>query len=560
GKRKREQFTADRKMDELDNLWENDPARFLLYCLEDSRLVIDILDATGLIDLTLKRSELCGTIMSRAWASIHSFDHLYIGALHKQNFVAPDVGVDRLPISESPGGTILPPESGLFERVILLDFKGLYPSIIRTFGIDPLAYIAAQTAAEAGGSGESDGVGNGAAESGVGGADGGSGADEAVLRSPNGASFLRGKGILPELLTRFYHLREDAKRRGDDTASYAFKILANSFYGVLGSPACRFAGSDIATAITSFAREILYWSRDFVQELGYRVMYGDTDSLFLIPPGEVKTSDTFRFAAELADKLNSSLSTWVREKYRVESYLEIEFENIFAPFFIPPLKSVASQEIQERLRQAHLSGPQGRAKSYAGLSFTESGFRDKKHELVMKGMEAVRSDWTHLARKIQKDILYKIFTGSEKTEIAEYLGGIIRQIREPEGRHLLIIRKRLSKTASQYRGSLPPHVRAALIAEKQRSGKKPLRRIQYIMTADGPMPYFEDTVGADGAGADGGGADGGGADIAEADIGWYITKQVIPVLKSINAAVPYDLTAVVRRFFHPDGQLDLGVE
>ena len=40
-----------------------------------------------------------------------------------------------------------------------------------------------------------------------------------------------------------------AKRRGDAVASQAIKILMNSFYGVLGTPACRFHNAAIANAI-----------------------------------------------------------------------------------------------------------------------------------------------------------------------------------------------------------------------------------------------------------------------------------------------------------------------
>ena len=512
GRGKREQFVADNKMDTLDALWADDPRSFVLYCLEDSQLVLDILDKTGLINLTLKRSELCGTSISRAWTSIHSFEQLYIGGLHRRGVVAPDLGVDRLPMNESPGGTILFPTSGLFRRVLLFDFKGLYPSIIRTFGIDPLAHIAAGKAPKEG---------------------------QTLITSPNGSSFLHGNGLLPEILTQFYQLREKAKQEGNDIASYTFKILANSFYGVLGTPGCRFAGSDIATAITSFAREILYWSRDFVQAQGYQVIYGDTDSLFLIPLAQVADRDIFRCGNEMSVRLNIALADWIREKYLVKSYLEIEFENLFAPFFIPPLKSVASQEIQEGLEQASLSSPQGRAKSYAGLAFTEQGFKKKSYELVIKGMEAVRSDWTALARTVQREVLHKILTAAPQSEIADYFSQIIQQIRTPAGFDLLLIKKRLSKPASQYRGSLPPHVRAALIAEKRHHGKQPLRRIQYIMTKTGPQPVAGKPAGI------------------QPDIGWYVNKQILPILQSINAASPYDMTAMITEHFHPDGQIDL---
>ena len=90
-------------------------------------------------------------------------------------------------------------------------------------------------------------------------------------------------GILPGILDRFFESREAARRRGDQRAVYAYKIVMNSFYGVLGTPGCRFAASALAGAITTLGQHILYWARDRVTAAGYEVIYGDTDSLFVLP-------------------------------------------------------------------------------------------------------------------------------------------------------------------------------------------------------------------------------------------------------------------------------------
>jgi DNA polymerase-2 len=535
GRGKQEQFAGDSKMDALDELWENDPGRFLSYCLEDSRLVLDILAETGLIALTVKRARLCGTTLGRAWASIHAFEQLYAAELHAAGIASPDRGVDQLAMNESPGGTIIFPRSGRFEYVLLLDFKGLYPSIIRSFGIDPLAHARARSilALGPGAAGtEGDPAGNG---------------DDAIIRAPNDAPFMREGGVLPRLLTEFYELREDAKRNGDEIASFAYKILANSFYGVLGSPGCRFAGSDIATAITSFAREILLWSRDYAAGRGWEAIYGDTDSLFLIPPPEVTAGPDFP-AAELFDlgegltgEINRALDSWVRERYRCESHLEIEFEDLFAPLFIPPLKSVSSDAITSSLLQAGLEGPQGRAKSYAGLAYHRETMASGAYRLVIKGMEAVRSDWTRFARNAQRRIIEAVLSGAGEEETRTILEEIIGSIKAGRNREDLVISKRLSKPAGEYKGNLPPHVRAAAEAERTRGGKRPLRRIRYIMSADGPKPVMHP----------------GELASCEPDLNWYMEKQLIPVLQSINAAVPWDLEALCTSIHPPDGQGEL---
>ena len=56
----------------------------------------------------------------------------------------------------------------------------------------------------------------------------------------------------------------------------------NSFYGVLGTPGCRFFDPVLANAITSFGKELLLWTRDAIERRGLPVLYGDTDSLFVL--------------------------------------------------------------------------------------------------------------------------------------------------------------------------------------------------------------------------------------------------------------------------------------
>ena len=95
------------------------------------------------------------------------------------------------------GGYVLEPEPGLYRNVLLFDFKSLYPSLIRTFQIDPLGYIPRSTGDEA--------------------------ARRDAIVAPNGAAFGREPGILPALLDDLFPRREAAKRAGDRVASNAIK-------------------------------------------------------------------------------------------------------------------------------------------------------------------------------------------------------------------------------------------------------------------------------------------------------------------------------------------------
>ena len=140
-----------------------------------------------------------------------------------------------------------------------------------------------------------------------------------MIEAPNGARFRRRRGILTELLDDLFSSREKAKAAGNTIASNAIKVLMNSFYGVLGTSACRFSHPLLANAITSFGKHLLLWAKRWMEARGLTVLYGDTDSLFVAGTGGVG-------GAALAIRLNADLTEYVAATWQVRSYLEMEFE------------------------------------------------------------------------------------------------------------------------------------------------------------------------------------------------------------------------------------------
>ncbi len=126
---------------EILRMWREEPEALAAYNLEDARLVLEILAREGLFELAVERSRLSGMQLDRIGASIASFDLLYLPELRKQGYVAPSV-VERPPVGVM-GGALLEPMPGFHRRVAVFDFKSLYPSLIRTFGLDPLAHARA---------------------------------------------------------------------------------------------------------------------------------------------------------------------------------------------------------------------------------------------------------------------------------------------------------------------------------------------------------------------------------------------------------------------------------
>jgi DNA polymerase-2 len=465
-----EQAGGKVKTDALANLYHDDPLEFCRYCGQDARLVLEILENTGLIDLTVQRSRLIGIGLERAWTSIASFDFMYIEGLHRRGIVAPTLGVDALPLEGAPGGAIIEPQAGLYDNVLVYDFKSLYPSIIRTFNIDPLSYIHPDIRFQM---------------------------DEnelsLLIKAPNGAVFRRDSAILPELLDRFAGNRDDAKERNDEVASYVYKIIMNSFYGVLGASGSRFAGSELAGAITSFGHMILRRCEEDLKSKDFRVLYGDTDSLFVLSgrPQGTSPDELYALGRKVCQEINAQLNRYIEEDLRLRSKLELELEKIYSRFFLPHVRgsSAAGRKPREGDTEEVSSG-RGRAKGYAGMVLAEvekstnPPMRVDDSELEIVGMEAIRRDWTALAKGFQVNLLKMVFQDVPLESIQQYVKEIVERLFAGELDRDLVYVKALRKPTGEYKRTLPPHVKAA--SQLDAADQKGL--IRYYWTKDGPQP------------------------------------------------------------------------
>lgn len=476
------------RAEKITEVYREDRATFCAYCLEDARLVLDILEAEGLINLTLRRGLLTGLPLERAWVSVAAFDNIYINALHQRGMVAPTTGVDRTPGAGAPGGLIIPAKAGLYRNVFVFDFKSLYPSIIRTFNIDPLAHIEGQE----GGSDET-GTVPGRVSDGD--------RNDGFLEAPNGARFSRTPGILPSMLEQFFNRREEARTTGDTLASFTYKIVMNSFYGVLASASCRFAAPQLAGAITEFGHYILKWCRDELEKDGYKVLYGDTDSVFVdLDPVDSPESDrAMDRGREVCDRINAQLAAHVRERYGVASFLELELEKCYHRFLLPSMRGDVER---------------GRAKGYAGLRRETDGDR-----VEIVGMEAVRRDWTDLAHRLQGVLLDRVFHDVPGTEIEEEIYHWVQEVRSGRRDELLVYRKNLRKPVESYTRSVPPHVKAARLMDN------PTGVIRYVITLEGPQPEGRIT--------------------APIDYGHYVEKQIRPIVTTVAHAYELDVEAAL---------------
>lgn len=413
------------KVDEIQRQFREDKPQLAAYNLEDCRLVLDIAEKTGFVAFAEQRARLTGLSMERVGSSVAAFEFLYLPRLHRAGYAAPDVGAVSEPIT-SPGGYVLESTPGFFDNVLVLDFKSLYPSIIRTFFIDPLGLHAP---------------------------------DEDRIEGFIGGTFSRNHHILPELIESLWAARDEAKAVNDRPMSQAIKIIMNSFYGVMGTTLCRFYDPKLATSITKRGHEIITRSRDYIESHGRKVVYGDTDSVFVLLDDHPTESE----AQEIGNELASGLNTWwqdtLREEHAIESKLEVEFETHYLRFLMPTIRG----------------SEKGTKKRYCGSVRTDDG----GVELVFRGLESVRGDWTPLAKDFQRELYRRIFADEP---YKDYVSDIAERLLSGEFDDELVYRKRLRRDLADYTKNVPPHVKAA------RQLKKPGSWVSYVITANGPEP------------------------------------------------------------------------
>jgi DNA polymerase-2 len=431
---KKKLIGQENKGENIDKYYKHEQQKLIDYNLEDSEFVYDIIYKTNSIQLTLLRSLITGMTLDRVKASVASLDSLFLRYARKQKIV---LSSSKFSEKDEPGkgGFVMESKPGLYDYVIVCDFKSLYPSLIRTFNIDPYSYVAPKDLPK-------------------------HLTKDKYVTTANGAVFKNQEGILPKIIEDVWHQRDAAKKRKDTAETiYALKIIMNSFYGVLGNPACRFFNPEMSNAITYTGQEIIKLTTKKVEELGYRVIYGDTDSIFVVSNAK-DISEARKIGKKIQKHINEFYDEYIQKEYHRKNDMELQFEKLFKVFLMPTVRG--SEE--------------GAKKRYAGILIDE----EDKEELKFTGMEFVRGDWTDAAKKFQEELFELVF---HKKEVTEYIKKFVKDLKGGKYDEMLIYKKSLSKPLDEYTKTTPPHVKAARMLDKLTSSQ-----ISYLITIEGPEP------------------------------------------------------------------------
>ena len=470
--------TPYQRMDEINRMFAEDKPALARYNLKDCELVTRIFAKTELLKFLLERASVTGLPADRNGGSVAAFTHLYMPLMHRQGFVAPNLG-DKPP-QASPGGFVMDSRPGLYESVLVLDYKSLYPSIIRSFLIDPVGLVEGLKHPD----------------------------DSESVEGFRGARFSRTRHCLPSIVARVSEGREVAKREHNAPLSQALKIIMNAFYGVLGSSGCRFFDTRLASSITMRGHQIMRQTRQLVEAQGYEVIYGDTDSTFVWLGKAHSQVEAGRIGQALVQHVNDWWREHLHTEFGLQSALELQYETHFTRFLMPTIRGAE----------------EGSKKRYAGLVVHSDGSED----MVYKGLETVRSDWSPLARRFQQELYQRIF---HRQPHQDYIRDYVRRTLSGELDELLIYRKRLRRRLDDYERNVPPHVRAARLADEYNDRLNRPRQYQrggwisYVISVNGPEPM----------------------EVRQAPIDYdhYVTRQLQPVADAILPFVNDDFSTLV---------------
>ncbi|MDX2367453.1 MAG: DNA polymerase II [Colwellia sp.] len=480
--------TPESRVAEINHNFNHDKQALAAYNLEDCRLVWLIFEKTQLLEFAQLRAQLTGLTIDRIGGSVAAFINLYLPKLHRSGYVAPNMGDGESDLI-SPGGYVMDSIPGLYKNILVLDFKSLYPSIIRSFKIDPMGLI--------------EGMNEKLVETAQ--------VSDKCISGFDGACFSREKHFLPDIITSLWLERDKAKRQKNGALSQAIKIIMNSFYGVLGSTGCRFFDPRLSGSITKRSHEILKTTKSWIETKGYRVIYGDTDSIFVHVGSDKSLVQCKELGNELQGFINKKWQQYLTEELALDCHLEIEFETHFTKFLMPTIRG---QDAVKGLKSI------GTKKRYAGVV---------DGELVFKGLETVRSDWTELAKVFQQELYRLIFN---EQPVDDYINTIVYELRKGLYDGKLIYQKKIRRKLADYVNT-PPHIKAALIANDKlkEKGRKPeyghRKTIRYVMTLDGVQPLeFNRSV---------------------LDYDFYVEKQLKPIANDILPFIGKDFDSITSK-------------
>ncbi len=466
----------DVNINELANAWDKNKSldKFCKYNLRDAELaynlfvkifpnMLELIKIVGLPLFTLSRATLSQFVESYILKNTLAYDEVILNrpTYHERE--------KRYSIKYQ-GAFVYQPIAGLYKDLVVVDFKSFYPSLIVSYNIGPSVLNCkccpnSKNRIEIG--------------------------TETIQFCAKERGFL--PSVLESIITTRVNvkkqLRQNKKNVLLNARSQGLKDLSNAFYGYLGFSSARWYNFDCAQAITGLARKYIQETITKAERTGFKVVYGDTDSIFLAL-GKKKIKDVEKFVK----RVNKTLP----------EIMELEFEEHYPAGIFVSTKSTAK----------------GAKKRYALI--------DKDNELTIKGFESVRRNISPIAKQVQEKVLSIILKDQKPKKAVLYLKEVIDKLRSNKvSIKELTITTLLKKPIAEY-SSLLPHVAIAKDLIAKGYEVHPGAMIKYVVVKGkgriSQRVKLPDEI-----------------KFGEYDADYYINNQILPAVDKIFEALGYSL-------------------
>jgi len=423
------------KPEKINELWDkNEIDKIIEYNREDGEVTLKL--AMEFLPLQIQLCGMLRQVLSETsrMSSSQMVEQLLIIKSFEQKSLIPnkptEAEVSRRLLQTFEGGFVKSPVPGLHENIAVLDFRSLHPTIIISHNISPETLKCQHESCKNG-----------------------------KNVSPDKDWFCeKQKGFLPcileEILKDRIELKKKAKLLDKNSSDFktinarqhALKILLNSHYGYLGYAQSRWYSRECARAVTAWSRQYIQQVSNEAEKNGFKVLYNDTDSCFLIIPKE-KNEKSVR---DFVEKINSELP----------EAMELEIEGFYKRgIFVTKESGDAAK------------------KKYALIDYNGN--------LKIVGFEYVRRDWAPIAKETQKAVIEAILKEGNPEKAISITKETIRKLKEGKvPKKELVITKQIKASPSKYE-LIGPHIAAAKKAKERGKKIDVGSMISFIITKNG---------------------------------------------------------------------------
>jgi len=415
------------------DIYNKEPELLKEYNMQDVQLLKDLDEKVDCFKLMIKEAKWCNTFMSNFYVS-ELLDNYILKNAKEKNIICPSKK-QQADNFQYAGAIVLEPDRGLYDDVYVFDFSSLYPSIIMTsnIGFDTLD-------------------------------------KNGHIKNP-GSGFRfsnKKKSIIKETIEGMIGKRkeykdkklkmiEEGKNKGPEfetivSNEYVVKALTNSIYGIMGMQTSRWYSVEIAESITKMGQWIITFTLNYFNSIGFKVIYGDTDSLFIC---DNENKDIKNKMEDILKEYHRVLEDELKQYGILESHIHLEDDKTFSRFLLVDKKN------------------------YTGIASSING--KKTNELYTKGLDYIkRNTIKYASNKQEKLIKHILFDNYNIDDCIWFIEECQREVIDGKlDIEDLIIRMKITKQPKEYASKLPHVIIAERIIEK--TGYLQNYEIEYIV-------------------------------------------------------------------------------